>query len=122
MVQIENLNRALQNFQETSGDLEASAVISEDGLIIASKILGAFDDAKLAAMSASILNLGDKTARELNRGDIEQLIIKGKNGYAITMKIDSQLFLVCLSKKKSRLGFIFLFMEQAIEEIRKAIQ
>lgn len=121
MLQIENLNRSLSHLQEASRELEASAVISEDGLIIASNLTMSMDEAKVAAMSASILNLGVRTAHELNRGDVQQLYIQGENGYAITMKIDPQLFLVCLAGKNARLGYIFLFMERAIEEIRQAL-
>jgi uncharacterized protein len=121
MLRIENLNRYLAKLQDVSTDLEASAVISEDGLIIASNLSAAFEEAKVAALSASILNLGVKTALELNRGNIEQLHIKGEKGYVITMKIDNELFLVCIAGIGARLGLVYLFMERAIQQIRSAM-
>lgn len=34
-------------------------------------------------MAAAMLALGERTARELNRGDLDQVMVKGNNGYIL---------------------------------------
>ncbi|MCG8049096.1 MAG: roadblock/LC7 domain-containing protein [Candidatus Thiodiazotropha endolucinida] len=73
----------LSELNGTSADIEASAVISTDGLIMASLLPANLDEDRVGAMSAAMLSLGDRTAQELARGELEQVLIKGNQGYVI---------------------------------------
>ena len=73
----EVLNSILNDLNGTSADIEASAVISTDGLMIASMLPAELDEDRVGAMSAAILALGDRSAAELARGELEQVLIKG---------------------------------------------
>ncbi|MEE9352480.1 MAG: roadblock/LC7 domain-containing protein, partial [Thiotrichaceae bacterium] len=69
----EMLNSILSDLNGSSTDIEASAVISTDGLIMASLLPAGMDEDRVGAMSAALLSLGDRTAEELNRGSLEQV-------------------------------------------------
>lgn len=117
----EMLNSILSDLNGSSTEIEASAVISTDGLIMASLLQAGMDEDRVAAMSAALLSLGDRTAEELNRGALEQVLIKGDNGYILMTHAGDESVLTVLAKPKARLGLIFLDVKRAAENITKLI-
>ena len=79
----EMLNSILSDLNGSSADIEASAVLSTDGLMMASLLPAGMDEDRVGAMSAAMLSLGDRTAEELARGALEQVLIKGATGYIL---------------------------------------
>src|SRR5512137_770895 len=77
----------LRDMQASSPTIEASAVVSVDGLTIATALPANVEEDRVAAMSAAMLSLGERTASELARGGLEQVYIKGSGGYVILMSI-----------------------------------
>ena len=117
MSRTEELNNALADLQSSSADVEACAIVSEDGLIIASSLPQSMEETHIAAMSAAMLSMGTRTANELQRGDIQQLFVKGTNGYVIIMHAGPHAALVAMARKEAKLGLIFLDMSRAAEEV-----
>jgi predicted regulator of Ras-like GTPase activity (Roadblock/LC7/MglB family) len=117
----EQLNRILEKLQASSSDIEACAVVSEDGLMIASLLPDGFEEAQVAAMSAAMMSTGTRTTQELNRGTLQQLFVKGDNGYVIGMYAGPKAVLLTLARKEAKLGLLFLDLSRATEEINKAL-
>jgi len=107
----------LQDMQAGSPDIEASAVVSVDGLTIASALPADTEEDRVAAMSAAMLSLGDRIASELDRGELEQVYIKGDSGYVILMAVGDEAVLTVLAGEKSKLGLIFLDARRAARDI-----
>jgi uncharacterized protein len=120
MSRTDDLNNALSNLQASSADVEACAIVSEDGLIIASSLPQSkgFEESHVAAMSAAMLSMANRTAAELNRGSIEQLFVKGEKGYVIISYAGPHASLLAMARKEAKLGLIFLDMSRAAEEIK----
>ncbi len=121
MSRFESLNRILRSLQSASPDMEACALISEDGLMIASVLPQHIDETRVAGMSATLSSLGTRAAAELERGDVEEVLVRGKQGYAVMMNAASGTLLLCLASKQAKLGLVFLDMRRAIDEIRKVL-
>lgn len=117
MSRTESLNRSLRNLQAGTPDIEASAVVSEDGLIIASALTQGLDESRIAAMSATLLSLGARTSGELRRGGLEQVFVKGENGYAIVMNAGPHAVLLALARKEAKLGLIFFELRRASDDV-----
>ncbi len=117
----EMLNSILSDLNGSSTEIEASAVISTDGLIMASMLPAGMDEDRVAAMSAALLSLGDRTAEELERGSLEQVLIKGDNGYILMTHASNESVLTVLAKPKARLGLIFLDVKRAAANITKLL-
>jgi hypothetical protein len=62
----------LRELQASSPDIEASAVVSVDGLSIASALPQGVEEDRVSAMSAAMLSLGERIATELGRGSLYQ--------------------------------------------------
>ena len=111
----------LREMQASSPDIEASAIVSVDGLSIASALPHEIEEDRVSAMSAAMLSLGERIASELGRGGLEQVYIKGENGFVVLMAIGEEAVLTALASEKAKLGLIFLDMRRAVEDLGKLI-
>lgn len=111
----------LREMQASSPDIEASAIVSVDGLSIASALPQEIEEDRVSAMSAAMLSLGERIATELGRGELEQVYIKGVNGFVVLMAVGEEAVLTALASEKAKLGLIFLDMRRAVEDLEKLI-
>jgi hypothetical protein len=113
----ERLTGALYDLQVGATDIEASAIVSVDGLIIASALPAGSEEDRVSAMSAAMLSLGERISAELGRGTLEQVYIKGSKGYVILMAVGEEAVLTALSRPNAKLGLVFLEMRRAVEQL-----
>jgi len=111
----------LRDLQASSPDVEASAVVSVDGLTMASALPNDVEEDRVSAMSAAMLSLGERIAGELGRGGLEQVYIKGESGYVILTSVGNQAVLTVLAREQAKLGLLFLDMRRAAEDLEKQL-
>ncbi len=117
----EQMVACLKDLQVNTPDIEASAVVSVDGLIMASSLPAGVEEDRVSAMSAAMLSLGDRISSELGRGMLDQVYIKGENGYVVLMSVGEEAVLTVLARKQAKLGLLFLDMRRAAEELAKIV-
>lgn len=111
----------LRELQASSPDIEASAVVSVDGLSIASALPQGVEEDRVSAMSAAMLSLGERISGELGRGGLEQVYIKGDKGSIVLTAIGDEAVLTAMSRQDGKLGMIFLEMRRAAEDLVKLV-
>ncbi len=111
----------LRELQASSPDIEASAIVSVDGLTIASALPQGVEEDRVSAMSAAMLSLGERIASELGRGSLDQVYIKGEEGYVVLMSVGEDAVLTALAREHAKLGLIFLDMRRATDDLKKLI-
>jgi hypothetical protein len=111
----------LRDMQAGSPDIEASAVVSVDGLIMASALPSDVEEDRVSAMSAAMLSLGERISGELGRGELEQVYIHGDGGYVLLTAIGQEAVLTALARDHAKLGLIFLEMRRAAEDLEKVV-
>jgi uncharacterized protein len=111
----------LRELQASSPDIEASAIVSVDGLTIASALPQGVEEDRVSAMSAAMLSLGERIASELGRGSLDQVYIKGQEGYVVLMSVGEDAVLTALAREQAKLGLIFLDMRRATDDLKKLI-
>lgn len=111
----------LREMQAASHDIEASAVVSVDGLIMASALPVDVEEDRVSAMSAAMLSLGDRIAGELSRGTLEQVYIRGDNGFVILTAVGEEAVLTALARQEAKLGLVFLEMRRAAEDLTRVV-
>ena len=109
--------KRLRDMQAASPDIEGSAVVSVDGLIIASALPSGSEEERVSAMSAAMLSLGERIANELGRGALDQVYVRGKNGFVILTSIGQEAVLTTLAREDAKLGLVFLEMRRAAEDL-----
>lgn len=116
----EKMVNRLKELQQTEG-VEASAVVSVDGLIMASALPAGIEEDRVSAMSAAMLSLGERIASELGRGTLEQVFIKGVAGLVLLMAVGEEAVLTTLAREDARLGLILLDMRRGAEDLAKLV-
>ena len=111
----------LRDLQASSPDVEASAVVSVDGLTMASALPADVEEDRVAAMSAAMLSLGERIATELGRGTLDQVYIKGQKGYVVLMAVGQDAVLTVLARQQAKLGLLFLDMRRTTEDLVKLL-
>jgi predicted regulator of Ras-like GTPase activity (Roadblock/LC7/MglB family) len=121
MTRTQQMVDRLRELQASSPDIEASAVVSVDGLSMASALPRDVEEDRVSAMSAAMLSLGERIAGELGRGRLEQVYIKGERGFVILMSVGQEAVLTALASDRAKLGLVFLDMRRAAEDLGKLI-
>jgi predicted regulator of Ras-like GTPase activity (Roadblock/LC7/MglB family) len=117
----EEMVKRLREMQTATPEIVASAVVSVDGLTIASALPEDVEEDRVSAMSAAMLSLGDRIASELNRGELDQVYIHGDDGYVILSAIGQEAVLTALAQEQAKLGLVFLEMRRAADDLAEFI-
>ena len=105
----------LKKLQISSPDIQASAIVSSDGLIIASALPKNVEEDRVSAMSAAMLSLGERISGEMKRGDLDQVYIRGKSGYVLLMAVGEDAVLTVMANENAKLGLIFLDIKRTAD-------
>jgi predicted regulator of Ras-like GTPase activity (Roadblock/LC7/MglB family) len=111
----------LRDLQASSPDVEASAVVSVDGLTIASALPRNVEEDRVAAMSAAMLSLGERISNELGRGNLDQVYIRGNSGFVVLMSVGEEAVLTVLAREQAKLGLLFLDMRRTVDDLAKLL-
>jgi len=111
----------LRELQSTTPEIEASAVVSVDGLIMASSLPAGVEEDRVSAMAAAMLSLGERIAGELGRGLLDQVYVKGADGFVILMNVGDEAVLTTLVRQNAKLGLIFLDMRRSADDLEKLV-
>lgn len=117
----EQLAECLRDLQASSADVEGAAVVSVDGLSMASSLAASIEEDRVSAMSAAMLSLGERIAGELGRGRLEQCLVKGVDGLVILMAVGEEAVLTVLARPQTRLGLVLLDMTRTVEALQKLV-
>ena len=111
----------MRDLQVSTPDIEASAVVSVDGLIMASSLPSGIEEDRVSAMSAAMQSLGERIAGELGRGYLNEVYIRGENGFVILMSVGEEAVLTVLARKEAKLGLVFLDMRRCVEALERIV-
>jgi len=117
----DTLEGVLNELQGSIPEIEACAIVSVEGLPIVSALPMDVDEAKVAAMTAAMLTLGEKAAIELGKGTLEQVNVKGVDGWLLVVSAGLNACLTVSTTANAKLGLIFLDMKRAADKIATMI-
>ena len=111
----------LRDLQAATPEIEAAAVVSVDGLTMASSLPANVEEDRVSAMSAAMLSLGERIAGELGRGLLDQVHVKGAGGYVILMSVGEEAVLTTLVREGAKLGLVFLDMRRTADDLGRLV-
>jgi uncharacterized protein len=117
----ERLVAALDDFIRSSPDVEAAAVVSFDGLPMASALPDDLEEDRLGAMSAALLSLGEQATLGLGRGQLNQVFVEGEHGFVFLMSAKDQAVLAAVARRSAKIGFMLFEMRRAAERIGRLL-
>ncbi len=104
------------------GDVEGSAIITRDGLLIVSEMTDSIDSETFAAMSATMFGAAETALMELDRGIVERVMVESKEAKIVAMGAGSNAILVVMVSPRSNLGLIFVEAKKAAAKIEKLMK
>lgn len=121
MSRAEQVLKQIKTLTTNTPDVEAAAVIDNDGLMIASALPSDMDDDSVAAMGAALLGLGDRATQELKRGGFEMVMVRGGEGFLVMTRCGDDAVLAVLTSKSAKLGLIFLDLSRTAKEVARLL-
>jgi predicted regulator of Ras-like GTPase activity (Roadblock/LC7/MglB family) len=119
MTKADLLAAGLDDFLSVSPDVEAAAVVSADGLPMASALPPHVEEDRLAAMSAALLTLGERAATGLGKGDLAQVFVEGEGGYVLLMAAGPSAVLVAITSGAAKVGLVLFEMRKAAARVQE---
>jgi len=122
MSKAEQLATVLDEFLSVSLDVEAAAVVSSDGLPMASALPPDVQEDRLAAMSAALLSLGERAAMGLDKGDLAQVYVEGSAGNVVLMAAGRHAVLVAMTAKHAKAGLVLYEMRSSARQVERVLE
>jgi len=113
----EELEKVLKAMESSDPDIEASAIVRTDGLVMASALPKSADEGLIAAMSAAILNIGARALEELAKGELEKIIVSGDKGDITIVGIGKEAVLSAITRPGANIGLTLVEMGRARDKI-----
>ena len=117
----DTLDDILKKLLSAIPEVKAAAIVSAEGLPIASALPQGVDETRIAAMTAALLSLSERAVIEMEKGEFEQLYVRGNEDYLLVLQAGPNAVLTVSTTKDVRLGLIFLDCKRTTEKIAKLI-
>lgn len=117
----EKLGYILKNFVAGTTDVEGVAIVTPDGLPLASSLPGGMDEERVSAMSAAMLSLGERIGKELIRGLTDRIYVEGEEGFSILTSCGKDAVFLVLASKAAKQGVLMLEIKRALEDINHTL-
>jgi len=112
----------LKDLERRVTDVLGSTVVTNEGMLVASVLPSDIADPRLvAAMSVAALGIGKRTVAELGQGELQRVLITGKDGQTVIMSIGDAHLLTVLVRHDANLGLVFWEMLKTVEEVKKVL-
>jgi hypothetical protein len=117
----EKLVQTLKDLKQNGG-ISGAAIVTKDGLLVASELSEDIDGETLAAMTATMTGAAETAMSELKKKEIERVIVESKDARLISTEAGKQTILVCMVDMKAKLGLVLLEMERTAKIIEKEVE
>lgn len=107
----------LNELNASSEDILSSALISNDGLPIVTALAKDIDGDRVGGMTAALQSLCTRVTKELRCGNLNQVIVRGDEGYLLVLEADEDMVLVVTAREDAKLGFILFQARSAIKNL-----
>jgi predicted regulator of Ras-like GTPase activity (Roadblock/LC7/MglB family) len=106
---------------QSSSSLDALALVSMDGLEIASTLSPGVNGERMAAMALASFTLGEQIARELDRKKLQEVYVKGATGFIVFLPLKNKAVLIAISREGAKTGLVLLEMHRVAAALMRPI-
>lgn len=121
LYRVEILEDRLKELSETVPGVQGAVIVSIEGFVVAAHPPADFsgysdlaaNTPQIAAMSATLMALGEQTLARLAQGKVERLLIEGDEGAMIVYPINRSAALATMVDKSAKMGLSLLAARRA---------
>lgn len=123
-----SLERVLKTLHVAVDGVKAAVIVNVDGLLVAAYPPGNEDNPyenptsspQVAAMSATLIGLAERTLGRLAQGELERLLMEGEQGVMVVYPA-GRASLAVLAEKGSRLSHVLYAAKKAAAEVTEIL-
>lgn len=109
------LNDLIQAFVTNTSHVQGAALVTHEGLPIASTLPTGLEESRAAAMAAAVVTIGDRIGAELQRGTTEHIMLLGTQGYSILTTCGHEALFLVLASCEVKQGILMLEIQRITE-------
>lgn len=113
----DKIKDVLNRYRSISTDIFGASVITMDGFMVSSVTLSEIDEGLVGGITAALLGVGERIAKEMMNSKMTQIFVKSEKGYIICNNISDETVLVSLVNAEAKLGLIFLEIRRVLPEL-----
>ena len=115
------IKEILDEVMKSSPYLKAIALARISGVSMVSVMPTYVSPEHISAMSAVMVLLGERIARAMRSGELNQVYIKGNEGHIVLTAVGNEAVLMITAEEQAPLGLLFIEMEHAARKLRKLV-
>jgi predicted regulator of Ras-like GTPase activity (Roadblock/LC7/MglB family) len=124
------LQSALANMYDSLPGVRAAVILSIEGFVVAAYPPGdesfaedsSANSSQVAAMAATLIALAERTLSRLEQGDVERMLVEGRDGVMIVLPVTDSAAIAILLEKQAKLGFAMYTGQFAVQRIRHILE
>jgi predicted regulator of Ras-like GTPase activity (Roadblock/LC7/MglB family) len=124
----ERLENTLSSLFSAVEGIKATVVVNNDGLLVAAFPPGDEENPhenptsspQVAAMSATLIGLAERTLGRLAQGDLQRLLMEGEEGVMVVYPA-GRASLAVLAEKDARMSYILFATKKAASEVEQIL-
>lgn len=109
---MEAIMQILKEAEQSVDGVQGVAVVSTDGLPMASAVDAKIGEAELAALASSMLSIGSTTMDNLKKGELDSIYVKADKGYILLRYSGPLAVVLFITKEDARLGPLLLELKR----------
>lgn len=118
MGSVEDVSRVIADLKRAEG-IRALAVVSREGILVASEIPGDVHPETFAAMSAVMLSAAETAYLEIGQAIPDRLIVETDEGKLIITGAGERSMLVALADGRAGIGHLTVEMNKAVARLKE---
>lgn len=111
------LKNALLELSQRSSMIQASAIVSADGLIKAELLHADIEPNRFGAMCASLLSLAKQAMHDSACGELKLVLLEGTLGTMIVVQIAQKGVLAVSANPEAKIGRLFIDVREIAQKI-----
>lgn len=110
----------LKELRVDSPGVESAVLISSDAMPLASDMSEAVEEV-MSAMASSLIAASERVARDLARGNVEQVYLRGDEGDLVVVMVNDNAVLACTVDHQSKMGMTLLEVNRCAQRLGEII-
>lgn len=121
MLDVQVFNKFLDELHENSNEIQASAIISDDGMMFAPHLPAGVNEEQISAMSAALLSVSERMVMVLDGSETDRVMVQSKEGYVIVTRVAAHLLLTAMARPDAKLGMVFHDIKRTAQKLQTAL-
>ncbi|MBK5092889.1 MAG: roadblock/LC7 domain-containing protein [Actinobacteria bacterium] len=117
----EQIVEILRELRADCPGVQAAVLISSDAMPLASDMAEAVDEEVISATASALISASERVARELARGEVEQLFLRGGSGDLVLARVNENASLACVVNHQAKMGMTLLEVNRCARKLSVVI-